>query len=242
MIDSNGNSMCMSDERLPRFKERSLNFMHRVQEVSNRLLISIARGLGFPDDFFIRAHDITRPDSQTVCRLLHYFETPKPNDGTVWHRAGAHAGWSFLTILFQREGQSGLEICPGSEAVTEFGQGDEWTKVDLKAGDAICNIGDCLMSWSDDRFKFTFHRVKAPSEEGDFFGERYSIAFFNQPLKDVIIQGPKKKYPARTGVANNEIAMQRHFAALKAKLEQQETGKSVNEGSVDNTPAIEATA
>jgi hypothetical protein len=32
------------------------------------------------------------------------------------------------------------------------------------------------MSWSDDRFKSTFHRVKAPSEPEDYWGERYSIA------------------------------------------------------------------
>lgn len=32
------------------------------------------------------------------------------------------------------------------------------------------------MSWSDDRFKSTFHRVKAPSEPDDYWGERYSIA------------------------------------------------------------------
>ncbi|KAF2100015.1 Clavaminate synthase-like protein [Rhizodiscina lignyota] len=227
----------ISDEYLPGFKERSLQFMHRMQEVSDRLMLCIARGLGFPDDYFVKAHDITRPDSQNVCRLLHYFETPKTADGAVWHRAGAHADWSFLTVLFQREGQSGLEICPGREAVTEFGLGDEWTKVDLKAGEAICNIGDCLMSWSDDRFKSTFHRVKAPSEEGDFFGERYSIAYFNQPLKDVIIQGPKKKYPARTGDENNKVAMQRHFAALKAKLEEQKTEKALGAA-----PTVEATA
>jgi isopenicillin N synthase-like dioxygenase len=119
-----------------------------------------ARGLGFPDDFFIRAHDISRPDSQTCCRLLHYYAVPQSADTSSWVRAGAHTDWDLLTLLFQREGQSGLEICPGREAVTEFAIGDEWTKVELKAGDIICNIGDLMMSWSDDRFKSTFHRVK----------------------------------------------------------------------------------
>jgi isopenicillin N synthase-like dioxygenase len=55
------------------------------------------------------------------------------------------------------------------------------------------------MSWSDDRFKSTYHRVKAPCEGGDYYGERYSIAFFNQTVEDAINQGPKKKYPAVTG-------------------------------------------
>jgi len=46
-----------------------------------------------------------------------------------YYRAGAHADWDFVTLLFQRKGQSGLEICPGREVVTTFGIGDEWTKV-----------------------------------------------------------------------------------------------------------------
>jgi len=129
----------------------------------------------------------------------------------------------FSTVLFQREGQSGLEICPGRDVVTKFALGDKWTKVDLKAGDIICNIGDLLMSWSDDRFKSTFHRVKAPCEPGDYYGERYSIAFFNQPCKDAIIQGPKKKYPEVTGEQFTANAMKTYFAALNAKRESETT-------------------
>jgi isopenicillin N synthase-like dioxygenase len=146
-----------------------------------------ARGLGFADDYFVKAHDIERPESQTVARLLHYFETPQtPNpNGEVFHRVGAHRDWDFLTLLFQKARQSGLEICPGREVSTSFGHGDVWTKVepDPESNAIVCNIGELLMSWSDDRFKSTFHRVKAPSEPGDYYGERYSIAFFNQPCR-----------------------------------------------------------
>lgn len=74
------------------------------------------------------------------------------------------------------------------------------------------------MSWSDDRFKSTFHRVKAPCEEGDFYGERYSIAYFNQPCKDAVIQGPKKKYAMVTGEEFTRNAMQRNYKAVQEKL------------------------
>lgn len=106
--------------------------MHQVQSVSEKLMLCFARGLNFADDYFIKAHDISRPQSQTVCRLLHYFETPRvPNtSGEVHHRAGAHADWDFLTLVFQKAGQSGLEICPGREVSTSFGYGDSWTKVE----------------------------------------------------------------------------------------------------------------
>ncbi|KIX09684.1 uncharacterized protein Z518_00765 [Rhinocladiella mackenziei CBS 650.93] len=208
----------LDDREIPGFKESSLKFMWHVQEVSEKLMTCFARGLGFPDDYFVKAHDVRRPESQTVARLLHYFETPRETNGEVWHRAGAHTDWDLVTLLFQKAGQSGLEICPGREVSTSFGHGDEWTKVNPPSSNAIiCNIGDLLMSWSDDRFKSTFHRVKSPSEADDYYGERYSIAFFNQPCRDTLIQGPLKKYPLVTGEEFTRNAMMKNFRALEIK-------------------------
>lgn len=103
----------------------------------------------------------------------------------------------------------------------------------------VCNVGDLLMSWSDDRFKSTFHRVKAPCEPGDYYGERYSIAFFNQPCKDAQIQGPLKKYPLVTGEEFTRNAMTRNFKALKDKLEKEQENKHVNES---GAPMVSAQA
>ena len=217
----------ISEEDAPGFKNSSLEFMQKVHDVSERLMICLARGLGFPDDYFIKAHDVSRPNSQSVLRLLHYFETPKATNGEVYHRAGAHCDWGFLTLLFQKEGESGLEICPGREVVTEYASGGSWTKVNFAPGSIVCNIGDLLMSWSDDRFKSTFHRVKAPVEEGDNYSERYSMAFFNQPSKDTLVQGPKKKYPLVTGEQFTMNAMRIQYGALKQKLEEQATRKEM---------------
>ncbi|TVY32932.1 UPF0676 protein [Lachnellula occidentalis] len=214
-------SSWLPDASLPGFKSTSLDFMHKAQSVSEKL----ARGLGFPDDFFVQAHDISRPESQTVLRLLHYFEVdqsvPVPEE---YYRAGAHVDWDFITLLFQRPQQSGLEICPGREVSTSFGIGDP------AAGEIVCNIGDLLMRWSDDRFKSTFHRVKTPCEKGDWYGERYSMAFFNQPCADVRIQGPLKKYEGITGKEFTQRAMDRNFKALTAK-------KQALEGVIDGAAA-----
>ncbi|KXT13898.1 hypothetical protein AC579_2637 [Pseudocercospora musae] len=218
----NMNDKWIAEAALPGFKADAQAFMKKAQSVSEKLMLCFARGLGFPDNYFIKAHDTSRTDCQSVLRLLHYFEVDK--DAPIpenYYRAGAHADWDLITLLFQRPGQSGLEICPGREVVTSFGVGDTWTKVDFAPGDIVCNIGDLLMSWSDDRFKSTFHRVKAPTDlEKDYFGPRYSIAFFNQPCIDCEIQGPLKKYPKVTGAEFTRSAMQRNFAAIKAKQEQ----------------------
>lgn len=211
----------LPEATVPGFRSTVTTFMHQAQAVSERLMVCFARGLGFPDDFFVGAHDVTKEDSQTVARLLHYFAAPEAsNDGQVHHRAGAHTDWDFITLLFQKAGQSGLEICPGREATSTFGQGDVWTRVepDADSNAIICNIGDLLMSWSDDRFKSTLHRVKAPCEPGDFYGERYSIGFFNQPRKSAEIQGPMRKYPLVTGAESTRKAMEKNFkAVLQAK-------------------------
>ena len=238
--------------------------MQQAQNVSEKLMICFARGLGFEDDYFVKAHDVRRPESQTVCRLLHYFETPRlPNPtGEVYHRAGAHADWDLLTLLFQKAGQSGLEICPGREVSTSFGYGDAWTKVEPDAdknaiGECciqdtgcclltrliVCNVGDLLMSWSDDRFKSTFHRVKAPCEPDDYYGERYSIAFFNQPCRDARIQGPLKKYPLVSGEEFTRNAMSRNFKSLQEKLRTEDEAKqTLRKAGMTAAPTLSATA
>lgn len=229
---ANMNGMWLPEEKLPGFKDTSLAFMRKAQDVSEKLMICFARGLGFADDYFTKAHDVSRPETQTVLRLLHYFavdeSAPVPEG---YYRAGAHVDWDFITLLFQRAGQSGLEICPGREASTSFtvpinSEHNVWTKVEPAPGEIVCNIGDLLMSWSDDRFKSTFHRVKTPSEPGvDYYGPRYSMAFFNQPCTDAVIQGPQGKYPAVTGREFTQAAMNRNFAALKAKKAELEVVK-----------------
>jgi isopenicillin N synthase-like dioxygenase len=63
--------------------------MRKAQSVSEKLMICFARGLGFSDDYFINAHDVSRPETQTVLRLLHYFavdESAPVPDG--YYRAG----------------------------------------------------------------------------------------------------------------------------------------------------------
>ncbi|MCJ1292656.1 hypothetical protein MMC34_004209 [Xylographa carneopallida] len=218
---SNMTNSWITPNHLPEFQDTAQAFMHDTQSISEKLMTCFARGLGFPDDFFVKAHDVSRQNSQTCFRLLHYFPVdPADPVPEGYFRAGAHTDWAFLTLLFQNAGQSGLEICPGREAVTNFGIGDTWTKIEPAPGEIVCNIGDLLMSWSDDRFKSTFHRVKAPTDpKTDYYGPRFSMAYFNQPCTDCLIQGPRKKYSEVTGEQFTRNAMARNFAALQAKKE-----------------------
>lgn len=78
--------------------------------------------------------------------------------------------------------------------VDDYGMGATWLPVEARSDRIVCNIGDQLMRWSDDRLKSTYHRVRLPVGD-EPRGDRYSIAFFNQARGGVVIQGPGKKYP-----------------------------------------------
>jgi isopenicillin N synthase-like dioxygenase len=127
-------------------------------------------------------------------------------------RAGKHSDIGCLTLLFQRDGQDGLEICPGKDSSYSVkAEDDVWTPLPAKTGPIVVNIGDMLsksdgkiclvlrigvlnrvtVAWSDDRLKSTFHRVRA--NEVGHSPSRYSIAYFNQSRGGVVLQGPKKK-------------------------------------------------
>lgn len=179
---------------VPEFHRVMLDFEHRAWQLGMKVLSCFADRLGFERDFFTRAHDRSQPDYQSTLRLLHYLPLPDDFqlDETIW-RAGAHTDFDCLTMVFQQEGQGGLQVSPGKDAE---GKGDnrEWFSVAPKGDRITCNIGDMLMRWSDDRLKSTLHRVRMP-KPGDYNGPRYSMAFFCQANKEQIIQGPEKKYP-----------------------------------------------
>lgn len=184
------NRLWPTEAELAGFQATMLAFEHRCWEVALKVLSCFALKLGFDEDFFTRAHDPAQPDYQSTLRLLHYFAVDPAAlaAGGLW-RGGAHTDFDCLTLLFQRSGQGGLQVCPGKDMDSQ-----EWTPVEAEDGVITCNIGDMLMRWSDDRLPSNFHRVRNPLPH-EYLGPRYSIAFFCQANRSAVIQGPGQKYP-----------------------------------------------
>jgi isopenicillin N synthase-like dioxygenase len=180
-----------SGNELPGFKATMMAFERANWALGMKVLSAFALKLGFAPDFFTECHDPMSPEYQSTLRLLHYLpmENAKLEDFTGW-RAGAHTDFDCLTILHQRTGQGGLQLCPGMEAEADE---LEWTDVPPQPGRITCNIGDMLRRWSDDKLLSTLHRVRMPRQD-EYLGPRYSLPFFCQANKDAIIQGPGKKY------------------------------------------------
>jgi isopenicillin N synthase-like dioxygenase len=176
-------------EELPGFKAVMLALERANWAVGMKVLSCFGDKLGFAPDFFTEAHNPLVPEYQSTLRLLHYLpmENAKPEDFTGW-RAGAHTDFDCLTLLHQRVGQGGLQLCPGKES-EEFA----WTDVEPLPGVITCNIGDMLMRWSDDQLQSTLHRVRMPHAD-EYLGPRYSLPFFCQANTNAVIQGPGKRY------------------------------------------------
>lgn len=181
------------EQDLPDFKEMMLKFEHQNWQLGMKILSCFALKLGFNEDFFTHAHDQSSQHYQSTLRLIHYMsmEHAKPDDFSFW-RAGAHSDFDCLTILHQKEGEGGLQVCPGKDIET-----GAWTDVPPRTGYITCNIGDMLMRWSDDQLQSTLHRVRMPNSD-EYKGRRLSIPFFCQANRDVMIEGPLGKYKPMT--------------------------------------------
>ncbi|OKL59462.1 hypothetical protein UA08_05318 [Talaromyces atroroseus] len=134
-----------------------------------------------------------RTNCTNQLRMLYYPEVENSAGG--W-RHGNHTDIGCLTLVFQRDGEDGLDVMPGRKTHTSAIHGDDFFLIPAKMGPIVVNIGDMLMAWSDDRFKANWHRVRAKSV--GFSPARYSLGYFNMGREDFVFQGPLKKYPAIT--------------------------------------------
>lgn len=126
-------------------------------------------------------------------RLNYYPAQPvPPQPGQL--RASAHTDYGGFTIL------SGEDVPGGLQVRTRDGR---WIDVPTAPTTFVVNIGDLLMRWTNDRWLSNMHRVVNPPADAAAIA-RLSIAFFNHPNHDVLIeclpsQGPAKHPPVLSG-------------------------------------------
>ena len=143
---------------------------------ARRLHAAFAIDLGLPEDYF--DDKIDRP--LATLRLLRY---PAPADGAAANEsigAGAHTDYGNVTLL-ATDGVAGLQVR------TRAG---DWVDAPSVPGAFVCNIGDCLMRWTNDVYVSTPHRVVRPARE------RYSIALFLDPNADAVVSAIPSCVPA----------------------------------------------
>ncbi|MFT4057519.1 MAG: 2-oxoglutarate and iron-dependent oxygenase domain-containing protein, partial [Novosphingobium sp.] len=147
------------------FREAMLDYYAAMRRLGEELHRAFALDLDLPEDFF--AASIDRP--LATLRLLRY---PPAQVDEVRPGAGTHTDYGNITVLSQ-------DMTGGLQVQLRDGR---WLDAKPIAGTFICNIGDCLMRWSNDIYTSTPHRV---FNTGDRV--RHSVVFFFDPNADARI-------------------------------------------------------
>jgi len=139
------------------WREQALNYFDHCLELGRTIHRGFSIDLGLDENFF--TPHLTLPIA--TLRMLHYPPTAGSTDREDGG-AGTHSDYGNVTILATDE-VAGLEV---------LSRQGEWIQAPYVPGAFVCNIGDCLMRWSNDVYVSTPHRVRPPAKE------RYAIAFF----------------------------------------------------------------
>jgi len=153
---------------LPGWRETVLAYYDACWALGRRIHHGFALDLGIAEDFFEDKLDAP----MATLRMLHYPPQPQSQDRAPDSGAGTHSDYGNLTIL-ATDGVAGLQV---------RARGGDWIDAPHIPGAFVCNIGDCLMRWTNDIYVSTPHRVAIPVRD------RYSVAFFLDPNPDARVE------------------------------------------------------
>jgi isopenicillin N synthase-like dioxygenase len=146
-----------------------------VSRTANVVLRAMALGLGLSESWLTDRV----PRAVVTTRALHYERragAPDPEPGQ--QRLGAHTDYGIITLLL-------ADDVPGLQVHRD----GAWHDVVVPPGALLCNIGDLLAQWTNDRWRSTLHRVVPPSgtSTGDPLRRR-SVARFLDCEPDMVIE------------------------------------------------------
>jgi len=152
---------------IPGFRDTMLAYFNRVWRLGRDLHRGFALDLGLEPHFFESKLD--KP--LATMRLLHYPPVTAPlSEGQLG--AGVHTDYGNVTLL-ATDAVGGLMVQDRS---------GRWLEAPVIPDAFVCNIGDCLMRWSNDVYVSTPHKVVNPPG-----ADRYSVAFFLDPNPDAMV-------------------------------------------------------
>jgi isopenicillin N synthase-like dioxygenase len=189
---------------LPHWRETVLAYYNACWALGRRIHRGFALDLGIAENFFEDKLDAPL----ATLRMLHYPPQPDRQNSAPDSGAGTHTDYGNLTIL-ATDGIAGLQVRTRS---------GDWIDAPHIEGAFVCNIGDCLMRWTNDVYISTPHRVAIPVKD------RYSVAFFLDPNPDARVEvlancvapGTAPKYQPTTGAAYLRERLNATYDHLKA--------------------------
>jgi isopenicillin N synthase-like dioxygenase len=174
------------------FRETMLAYYQAMSGLTSNLMRAMAIALKLDEDYF--AGKFARQTS--AARLIRYpAVTTTPMPGQL--RAGAHTDYGTITLVRGDDVPGGLQI--------KNPHADDWIDIHPGAEAFVCNIGDLMARWSNDRWVSTLHRVAVPPPQA-VPSDRISLVFFQLPDYDAVIrcietcigEDGREKYPPVT--------------------------------------------
>jgi len=157
-------------EDLSDFREKTLRLYKEYDDFGKTLLHALTLYLQIKENTFEEVTDY----GNSIMRAIHY---PIINNMSLGERAGAHEDINLITLLIGGY-QPGLEILDSNQ---------KWIEVNASHDTVICNIGDMMQRFTNNKLKSTTHRVRALSKESRS-NSRYSFPFFLHPNPDWMIK------------------------------------------------------
>jgi isopenicillin N synthase-like dioxygenase len=145
-----------------------------VRPVADALLHAMALALDLPETWF--SERLQRAILTT--RAINYERmrgAPDPLPDQV--RMGAHTDYGVLTILL-------ADDVPGLQVFRE----GRWYDVAVPRGTFVCNLGDMLERWTNNRWTSTLHRVLPPPAGETGPVRRRSLARFLDCPPDLVVE------------------------------------------------------
>jgi isopenicillin N synthase-like dioxygenase len=178
---------------LPGWRDTVQAYFDAVLAVGRRLHHAFARDLGLDEHFF----DDKLSHPMATLRLLHYPTAAEQATRAAQAQpgAGTHTDYGNVTLL-------ATDHVPGLQVQRLDGG---WLDVPALPEAFVCNIGDCLMRWSNDVYRSTPHRVLPPREP------RQSIAFFLDPNPGALVSALPSCVPPGSAPRHPPVTAAEHL-------------------------------
>ena len=161
-------------ESLPMLRTVMERHYRAMETLTLQVMRILAVALEVEEDFF--EDKLDRHDSTfRVANYPHQSEPPAPGQ----LRAGAHTDYGAITLLKIDDAPGGLQVRT---------RGGEWVDAPLVAEAFIVNIGDLMMTWTNDRWLSNMHRVVNPPPDARGCTQRVSLVYFVNCNPDALIE------------------------------------------------------
>ena len=185
------------DAAFPRLRSELTPYYNAVCGVGEAVLTAISVSLGVAPDFFKSRYVSPLARGQ----MVYYPPSTVADEAEERYGVAPHTDFGVLTLLLQDD-SGGLQVRTRNGA---------WIEAPPIPGTLVCNIGDLLQRWSNDRFASTVHRVinRTPSS-------RHSIPVFYDPNTSTVVD-PHDLGIAREACKYEPVEAGAHIAGRNRK-------------------------